>query len=138
MAPTYRQSNATFTYHNQNPKNRKTAGDCVIRAISYAMSKTWEETYKELCDLGFELKRMPNDVHTYTEYFKRKAIIKYPQPRKYDNTKYTLREFIQDARGKKGVIVVNLANHLTVIKDGMIYDTWDCGRYTVGNYWVIK
>ena len=43
----------TFHFYNANPKNKYT-GDCVIRAISTALEQSWEQTIKELTELGIK------------------------------------------------------------------------------------
>ena len=48
-----------FKFHNANPKNRR-SGDCVIRAISTATGKSWEEVLTDLCKLALQEKRIPN------------------------------------------------------------------------------
>ena len=78
---------------NLNPKGWKT-GDCVIRAIAYATQQSWDDVYKGLSDLGFKKKRMPNDKQVYEQYLKDLGWEKQKQPRKWDNTKYTVNEFI--------------------------------------------
>jgi len=41
-------------------------------------------------------------------------------------------------RGKQvRVYIVSLANHLSVVVNGYVYDTWNCTHKSVGNYWVI-
>ena len=118
---------------NLNPKGWKT-GDCVIRAIAYATQQSWDDVYKGLSDLGFKKKRMPNDKQVYEQYLKDLGWEKQKQPRKWDNTKYTVNEFIKEF--PHNVYVVSVANHLTAIANNDIVDTWDCGRKSVGNYWV--
>lgn len=44
----------TFHFYNANPKNKYT-GDCVIRAISTALEQSWEQTIKELTELGIKV-----------------------------------------------------------------------------------
>ena len=38
-----------FIKYNNNPKQNKT-NDCVIRSISLALNKSWEDVYKDLCN----------------------------------------------------------------------------------------
>lgn len=116
---------------NLNPKERKT-GDCVVRAIAYATQKSWDDVYKRLCDIGFKMKRMPNEKQVYEKYLEEVGWTKCKQPRRWDNTKYTIDEFCKEF--PKGVYVVSMANHLTAIADREIVDTWNCGRKSVGNY----
>ena len=41
-----------YSYYNPHPSKDR-IGDCVIRAISKALNQSWEETYIELCLLGY-------------------------------------------------------------------------------------
>lgn len=136
MAPTYRQSNAHFTYHNENPKNSKSSGDCVIRAISFATGNGWDKTFTDLCTLGLKMKAMPNDNKVYRKYLEQLGFEQRSQPRKPNNTKYTVKEFAKWAY-PKNTYIISVANHLTVVRGGKIIDTWDCGDKCVGNYWTI-
>lgn len=135
--PTYRQDTSYFTYNNTNPKNSKSSGDCVVRAISIGTGKPWDEVYEELCKLGMKLKAMPNDDKTYRTYLKNLGYVQQKQPRKVDNTKYTVREFAKKAK-KTDVFIISVANHLTCIRDNKIQDTWNCGDKCVGNYWQLR
>lgn len=53
-------------YFNPHP-NKKEIGDCVIRALCKAMDKDWDTVYKELFELGFEIKGVPNGDACYKE-----------------------------------------------------------------------
>lgn len=131
---------------NMNPKNLKT-GDCVIRAISYALDKSWDEVYKDLCGLGLKMKRLPNEKKVYEKYLEQQGWSKAKQPRYTDGwnlLKYTLDGFriqiASDFENYSDKIIVSLAKHLTVLEYNNItyeiVDTWDCGNKCVGNYWV--
>lgn len=124
-----------FIEFNLNPKNRKT-GDCVVRAIAYATQQSWDKVYQDLCELGFKMKRMPNDKQVYEKYLDNLGWHKHKQPRKWNNFKYTVDEFIDIA--PNDVYIVSVANHLTAIGDREIKDIWDCGHKSVGNYWCTK
>lgn len=134
--PKWRQDTETFKYHNENPKNSKSAGDCVVRAIATATGRAWDDVYEDLCKLGAKMKMMPNDDKVYRKYLENIGLTKSPQPRKSDNTKYTVEEFAKFSRYNDSYII-SVANHLTVVKHNKIYDTWNCGHKCVGNYWTI-
>jgi len=129
----YRKSNEYFRFHNENPKGKLRAQDCVIRALGYA-NNGWNNVYKELCNIGYEIKDTFNSDDVFNEYLKRNNWIKMKQPRKSNNNKYTLKEFAQN--NNKGIIIITVANHMTCIDDGIIIDTWDCGYKCVSNYWI--
>ena len=44
---------------NPNPAH-KNVGDCVVRAISIAMRRSWIEVYDDICQIGREEYDMPN------------------------------------------------------------------------------
>ena len=125
-----------FTYHNQNPHNRIT-GDCVARAISFALDLPYNKVIMDMaefqCKTGF-------DASYNEERFLETAygIHKQASLRHDDNTRYTVKEFIE--RFPKGTYILRMPSHLTAVKDGKNYDIWDCTKSSnkVGNYWVIK
>lgn len=121
-----------YTYHNANPKNKKGA-DCVARAVSFATGKTWENTIKEMTEFAIPLGRVFNEKAAVEKYLEEHGWVKYKQPRQDDNTKYTVQEFCE--MQPNGTFIVSVANHLTVVKNGVIHDTWNCGHKSVGNYW---
>lgn len=125
---------ATFVFENRNPKGRITT-DCVVRAISKATNKKWETILMELIRTTIDTGYMINEPKCYGVYLQAKGWKKQKQPRKIDNTKYTLSEFIR--LHKTGTYLVHLPHHLTAVKDGKCYDIWDCSKSSrrVGNYW---
>lgn len=123
-----------FATTSRKPNQR--SGDCVIRSISLALDKTWNEVYDSLCEIGRDMCRVPNEDKVYEKYLTGLGFTKQKQLRKDDNTKYTAREFAENHR--KGTYIVRLSHHLTCIKDGKIHDTWNCGEWTTGNYYKVK
>lgn len=121
-----------YTVCNLNPTGKK-VGDCVVRAIAKAEGKRWQEVYDGLCAIGRELFAMPNDKKTYEAYLERNGWFKLPMPRFEDNTRYTVKEFA-DAHPKR-TFIISVANHLTVVVDGTLFDTHDCSWKSVCNYW---
>lgn len=131
-----RKSKGCFVFHNENPKGSVTAQDCVIRSIAKATQKTWEETYHGLSLVGISLKDVLNAKPVYKKYMEQQGYPMQKQPRKSDNAKYTVEEFAQ--KFSEGTYVISMANHLSVVIDGKIYDTWNCSDKSVGNYWKIR
>lgn len=124
-----------FTYYNQNPHNRIT-GDCVARSVSFALDIPYEKVVMDMaefqCKTGFQAD-YSEDKFLKTTY----GIDKQAQLRHYDNTKYTVKEFIN--KFPKGTYIISMPSHLTVIKDGKNYDIWDCTKSEkkVGIWWKI-
>ena len=117
---------------NSNPLKNKSV-DCVVRAISTATEKTWDEVYKTLCDIGFEMKDMPNSKPVYEKYLSKIGWSKQKMPKKKDGTKYIVNELDKNF---KRPLIIQVANHLTCVnKDDELVDTWDCGKKSVYNYY---
>ena len=127
--------NETFHWVNVNPKGVR-AGDCVIRAISAFLHWSWEKTYEMLAVRGMRTGYVINDDENYQSFLADKGFAKQKQPRRGDNTKYTASEFCKEIAKPGHIYVLRLANHLTFVgPDCKIWDTWDCGHKSVGNYW---
>ena len=136
MAENFRTSKGCYVFHNANPAGKLNAGDCVIRAISTATNADWDKVFLGLCAVGLELKDVASSKPVYTKYLQNIGYPMQKQPRKRNNTKYTAEEFAREFN--RGTYVISLANHLSVVVNGKIYDTWNCSDKCVGNYWVIN
>ena len=126
-----------FVNYNANPKNRKTS-DCVIRALCTALNNSWKDTYISLVDFSIKQGLMCNEKRAYTSYLKAKGYEIQKMPKRKDNTRYTVREFVDEIAESKSTYILSIANHLTVVKDKVLLDTWNCSKKSVGNYWVIR
>lgn len=126
-----------FEKFNKNPRNIKSA-DCVVRAIATALNQSWLQTYNDLCNLGSDLCRMPNEPITYERYLKQRGFDKQKMPKRTDNTRYTVKEFADELAEFDKVYIISVAKHLTVLKGNTLVDTWDCSYKSVGNYWVVN
>ena len=122
-----------YREYNANPKSKKTC-DCVIRALTVATGLPYYEVYKQLFDISVETGYMLNEKRVEDKFMEKHGFVKYKQPRKSDNTKYKICEIDKVCNAK--VIIIRCANHLTVVKDGVLIDTWNCGYKTINNYYV--
>lgn len=122
-----------FEKFNANPKGLKSA-DCVIRAISKATGESWEDTYKGLFELSLKMRRVFNEKQVFEKYLEQKGWTKQKMPRHYNNKRFTVGELVDSYIGSQ--IIMSVAHHLTYAEDKVLYDTWDCSRKSVGNYWV--
>lgn len=124
-----------FHYHNENPKDNR-AADCVIRSIAAATSLGWDKTYDGLCEEGRKLKRVPNERQCYEKYLARLGWVKHKQPKRYDGTKYTGKQFIDEVLEDGVTAIAHIGgHHVVAIIDGRVHDTWDCTNRCIGNYW---
>lgn len=122
-----------FKIYNANPKGWIHEGDCVVRSLSKAMDCQWTEVYQELYRIGLKKCRMLNSKPVYEQLLIEKGWIKHKMPRHANNKRYTVEELINER--SKGTLIISMANHLTTAIDGTLYDTWNCGRKSVGNYY---
>lgn len=129
-----------FTYLNQNPKNKFT-GDCVIRALSTAMEKPYNDVVIDLaymqCRYGYDI----GDPRLYDKYLVENGWKRYKQPKKDNNKKYTgieWCEFLQFWNHPDWQrIVANIGTgHVVAIINGKIIDTWDSSSGCIGRMWI--
>ena len=126
-----------FIAYNANPKRRKT-DDCYVRALSLALDKNYADVLKDLCNISIEISYSVNSKECIKEYLSRMGIKMEKMPRRKDNTRYTTKEFADELAKPRKIYVLSLAKHLTCIKNKNLYDTWNCGNKSVGNYWIIQ
>lgn len=123
-----------FHFYNANPANKRTA-DCVIRAISLATGKSWEQVLSGLYVCAIQTKDAPNGRETFDKYLKDLGWMKMPQPRKKNNKKYTIAEFCKQIAKQDVKYVLSVAHHVVCVNECKAWDIWDCTDLTVGNYW---
>ena len=118
-----------FEKTNNNPLGIKT-GDCVIRAISLALNKSWDEVFNDLVKIAKIKKSVPNQDIVYFSYLEKyeRVTIKAEKDKK--------RLKVEDIKYKN--CVVKVANHITCIKDGVLCDIWDIRKKAVYRYWIIE
>lgn len=119
-------------YYNPNPKKNETS-DCVVRAICKATDKEWDMVYKELCDIGFKLKVMPNDAEAWKEYLIQDGFILHKITNKKGSKRPTVQTFAETH--KTGTYVLRVANHLVTCQDGYFYDLDDFGNSSLYGFW---
>ena len=133
-----------FHYHNENPKNRRT-GDCVIRSIALATGKSWEYTLEELTKFAKATYYSPGCPECYNRYLSTLGWNKLNQPKKFDNTKYRGKEFIQLLNSKNYPINTKILvhtgwHHISCLVNSptfKFWDIWDPSDEVIGNYWVL-
>lgn len=111
-----------FKYLNRNPYGAN-IDDCVIRAISLALDLDYMQVFDDLCQIADELGSEVDRSDVFIKYLKSKNWECY-EPR-FDMTVKKLTDLSDDP----ALIVVN--GHMTFVKDGNTYDTWNPNRYKV-------
>ena len=127
-----------YTYLNLNPKG-KFDGDCVIRAIALATNQAWEQTVRDLTELGIKKGLVCNDKKLYPLYLKEKRFIECKEPRDCFNYKMSVKDWLKGEKLDDIIIVANVgSHHITCIKNGSVHDIWNCSTQTMHKYWYKK
>ena len=117
-----------YKFYNKNPLGAF-EDDCVIRSISCATGKSWDEVYDELSELAqYNGTMMDNKefVRWYLDtHYNRGKII----PRKV----YEVADIYKD-----NIVLCTMNGHIVCIKYGIIYDTFDPSNRNVEFVWVVK
>lgn len=106
---------------NPNPLNNNT-GDCVIRAISIAEGKEWDDVYLDLMVEGFFSKLMIEDNRLWTKYLHGLGYRRYNIPDTCPDC-YLIKDFVRD--NPQGVFILGTGTHTVTCIDGRLFDTWD-------------
>ena len=122
------------------------AGDCVCRAICNATGKDYKEIYdfiNELSQRESVSKKKKSKSSARAGVYKEttKKIIEDYLGWKW-HTCMTIgsgcKIHLTEEELPKGILIVRLSKHITCIKDGVLYDTYDCSRdgtRCVYGYW---
>lgn len=115
-----------YKEYNANPWGLNIS-DCVYRAISLVLDKPYREVVKELKAYA-GANRNPNNGNCFLPWLQTQGY----EIREFVD-KMTVNQFLGDLHysddADKFDALLLLNGHLTAIKGGMCYDTWDCGRY---------
>lgn len=113
-----------YIYYNPNPL-KLSVGDCVIRAISLILNKSWEQTYIELTDLGFTMYDMPSSNRVWSELLKDYGFIRKIIPNTCPDC-CTVKDFCYD--NPFGEFILGTGEHVVAVRDGNYFDSWDSGN----------
>ena len=113
----------------------KNVGDCAIRAIAIATDKDYKEVYNDLKKLNNGVScRNGTPKKVDKKYLTQLGWVWHPTMLIGQGCKVHL-----DANElPQGTLIVHLSRHLTCVKDGIIYDTYNCSRgerRCVYGYW---
>ena len=109
---------------NNNPLGKST-GDCVIRAISRALGKSWEETYLDLCLQGYHMADWGSSNPVWDAYLRNHGFVRKSLPNTCPDC-YTIQDFVNEH--EKGIYIVATGTHVVTIIDGTIFDSWDSSQ----------
>ena len=120
-------------------------GDCVTRAIANATGKDYKEVYDLVNNYAARERknrgRSRSSARDGVESDTIRRILK-DMGWKWVSTMYIgkgCQMHLNENELPKGILIVKISKHLTCVKDGKLYDTYDCtrdGRRCVYGYWM--
>jgi hypothetical protein len=116
-----------YKFYNANVKGNF-VNDCVIRAISVAEGKSWDKTYEELSDIAQEEGILLDDVNFVEKYLDKRY-------KRVPHCAKTVGEFIEEF--PRGIYLITMRGHITVVIDGVLYDTFDCRNRRMWCAWFV-
>lgn len=126
-----------YVYYNVNPLEKHT-GDCVVRALSFILKQSWDDTYWDLCRKGFERAEMPSWNSSWWSLLRDKGFTRHIIPDTCPDC-YTVEDFSKDhPKGRYIVFIPHSqggSGHVVAVEKGNIYDTWDSSNQIPLVYW---
>lgn len=118
-----------YKFYNANANNNF-VNDCVIRSISVAEDKSWSDTYDELSYIAKKNGILLDDVN-FVE-----PLLDY----RYNRVKTFKGQTVGDFSETHpiGTYLITMNGHITVLKNGTIYDTFDCRDRILWNVWKVQ
>ena len=113
----------SFIRTNPNPANRQT-GDCVIRAISIAENKSWDDVFLDPMIESFYLKDMPSSNYAWGTYLRKNGYHRHVISDLCPDC-FSVADFVGE--NPEGTYILGTGTHVICVKDGSYYDTWDSG-----------
>ena len=108
---------------NPNP-NGLYVEDCVIRAISIATGRSWDDVFIHVCLQAYLMKNMPSVDRVWGSYLSGAGFTRYIIPPTCPDC-YTIKDFCAD--NPKGTYILGTGSHAVAVIDGDYYDAWDSG-----------
>ena len=111
------------------------AEDLILKARKqFTVLSAWIDIFDELTSIARENFDVATSKDVYMEYVKKHGAEYIKTMTKY--SRLSGGDFADQYQ--EGVYILRMANHLTVCKQGKIYDTWDCTSKMVYNAWLVR
>lgn len=117
-----------YKFYNANTRGNF-VNDCVVRAISVAEGKTWDETYEELSDIAQHEGILLDDVNFVENYLDKRY-------KRVPHCSKTVGELLEEH--PRGTYLITMEGHITVAIDGVLYDTFDCRNRRIWCVWKVR
>ena len=129
-----RRGYGRYEYYQPNEKDLKdNQGDCVIRALTKALGRTWREVFTDLIPYAIEAQAMPNNEKCYEEYLKANGYKWIGIKATKGSKRPTVDSFTKEH--ETGTYILQVAHHLVASVEGKYYDTWNSGSKSLYGYW---
>ena len=119
-----------FIYYNVNPSDRHIE-DCVTRAITLATGLPYRLVKRKLHRSANVNECSPLSLQCYRYLIENE--LDYPT---VPCRGLTVEQFCK--KYPVGTYLVRIEGHLTCVKNGNIYDIWDCSNADCDTAWVVK
>lgn len=117
-----------YTFHNTNSLGLF-KDDCVIRSISCATHRSWDDVYDELCHLAKRNGTIMSDREFVIEYLDNL----YPRVYVDDINVGDVADLYRDC-----IVLITMRNHITCAKYGIIYDTFNPSDEQAEFCWIVQ
>ena len=117
-----------YEFYNENPLGLY-EDDCVVRALSCALGKSWDSVYDELSNLA---------QHNGTMMDKRGFVRWYLNTnfKRILNPPYKVIDVAK--KFKNNIVLCTIKGHIICIKYGRILDTFNPSDRIVEDVWIVK
>lgn len=117
-----------YEFYNENPLGLF-EDDCVIRSISCATNRSWDQVYDELS----------NEAQARGTLLDKKDFVRGYLDSHFKRIKYPPYKVYQVAENfKNNIVLCTMRGHICCIKYGRILDTFDPSDRVVEDVWVVK
>lgn len=117
--------------YNPNPDGRRT-DDCAIRALCKALGVSWAEASVMLSAKALAMGTTQTNKATVNAVLHENGFRRRALPDTCPDC-YTAKMFCMD--NPRGLFVVCFDQHIAVVEDGRIFDSWDSTREIPLFYW---
>ena len=107
---------------------KKKVGDCVVRAIALALEQDYKVTYYELMSLAMPEGLSYNSDFVWRKYLKSKGWAEHKFGR-------AAKDLSDTNLSPHLTFIASIPRHLCCVKNGVLYDTWNCSYKTCWRVW---
>lgn len=111
------------------PECKTREGDCVIRAIAIATQTSYKKVWREMFRIALISGNFPNSEEVSVQYLANKGWEETKLPRKP-----LIRINSTMMPQTNEWLICHIRHHWVALKEGVIYDIWDCRKNSVGDY----